>query len=264
MTNTNVYVLKLEDGRYYVGRSDNLDIRIQNHLNGNGSEWTKKHPPIKVVEIRPNVDRFEEDKATKEYMVKYGIDNVRGGAYSQIILPPDKLKNLMDELRNAQDLCFRCGRNNHFVTDCYAKVDIDGNIINTEPETKKDISTSKKKDTNTESKKDKYLCERCGRDTHDASVCHNKTHMDKNKSIEPCDRCGCSSHHISACNNKDKSIKPCERCGRDTHDASVCHNKTHVDKHKSIEPCQRCGRDTHHASSCNNKTHIDGYRFDPV
>ena len=36
-----VYVLKLEDDRYYVGESISPDTRIQNHFKGKGSAWTR-------------------------------------------------------------------------------------------------------------------------------------------------------------------------------------------------------------------------------
>ena len=39
----NVYVLKLENDKYYVGESTNVEKRIWAHKNDNGSAWTKKH-----------------------------------------------------------------------------------------------------------------------------------------------------------------------------------------------------------------------------
>ena len=83
---TNVYALKLADGKYYIGKSDNIEQRLHDHFSGSGSAWTREYKPIKVIERRENVSRFEEDKMTKEYMEKYGIDNVRGGAYTQVDL----------------------------------------------------------------------------------------------------------------------------------------------------------------------------------
>ena len=59
---TNVYALKLTDGKYYIGKSDNLEQRLQSHFSGSGAAWTRTYTPIKVVEIRENVSRFEEEK----------------------------------------------------------------------------------------------------------------------------------------------------------------------------------------------------------
>ena len=60
MYKTNIYILRLEGGKYYVGKSDNPTKRYQEHLNGSGSAWTKKYPPISVLEISasPITDLF--------------------------------------------------------------------------------------------------------------------------------------------------------------------------------------------------------------
>lgn len=36
-----IYVLKLENDKYYVGKTNNPDLRITNHFDANGSQWTK-------------------------------------------------------------------------------------------------------------------------------------------------------------------------------------------------------------------------------
>ena len=65
-----VYVLELENKKYYVGKTTNFDERFKQHKNGVGSFWTKKYKPIKVVEIVKNVSNFDEDKYVKIYMAK--------------------------------------------------------------------------------------------------------------------------------------------------------------------------------------------------
>ena len=126
MSKTNIYVLRLEGGRYYVGKSDNVMNRYQQHLNGNGSAWTKKYKPLSLEKIIENVSSFEEDKITKEYMSKHGIDKVRGGSYVEIQLSKFHTDAVNMEIRGAKDLCTKCGRSGHFVKDCYAKTDASG------------------------------------------------------------------------------------------------------------------------------------------
>ena len=77
---TNIYVLKLEGNRYYVGKAQDPMRRYQEHMNGEGSAWTRRYPAVSLEETRTGVSPFEEDKVTKEYMAKYGIDKVRGGS----------------------------------------------------------------------------------------------------------------------------------------------------------------------------------------
>lgn len=123
---TSIYVLRLETGKFYVGKSKNVADRCKQHWGGNGSAWTKKYKPIAIEETVTGASPFDEDKITKEYMAVHGIDNVRGGSYSAMNLSEFHRSVLKMELRTAHDLCMRCGRASHFMKDCYAKTDADG------------------------------------------------------------------------------------------------------------------------------------------
>jgi predicted GIY-YIG superfamily endonuclease len=118
MEKTNIYVLKLQGGKYYVGKSLDVIGRYQQHVNGQGSSWTKKHKPMSLLECKSDVSPFEEDKMVKEYMSKYGIDNVRGGSYTQIILDAVQTEALNREIRGGTDACHQCGQKGHFVKFC--------------------------------------------------------------------------------------------------------------------------------------------------
>jgi predicted GIY-YIG superfamily endonuclease len=48
-----IYVLELRGGKYYVGKTSDVDHRFQQHKNGTGSVWTRLHPPVKIIERRP-------------------------------------------------------------------------------------------------------------------------------------------------------------------------------------------------------------------
>ena len=86
-----IYVLKLKNNKYYVGKSTNPSTRLEDHFSEFGSAWTKKYKPITIHEIRPDCDDGDEDKITLEYMKKYGIDNVRGGSFCQLNLPQNEI-----------------------------------------------------------------------------------------------------------------------------------------------------------------------------
>ncbi len=118
---TSIYVLRLVSEKYYVGKSSNIHNRILSHFTNQGACWTKKYKPVEVVEILSNADPFDEDKKVKQYMMKYGIDAVRGGSYSKINLSSYEVNFIKRELRTASDSCFKCGENNHFESNCNCK-----------------------------------------------------------------------------------------------------------------------------------------------
>ncbi len=124
-----VYVIQLFDDKFYIGRTNNLNRRLEEHKNGRGSEWTKKYPFINLLKAVNTNDLFIEDKYVKMYMNKYGINNVRGGSYSNIELNKEQENLLKKELNTINNNCYRCGRNSHYIKNCYAKTDIDGNDL---------------------------------------------------------------------------------------------------------------------------------------
>lgn len=113
-----IYALKLENEKYYIGKTHNADIRFQEHKSGNGAEWTKIYKPISIVETYERDSSFEEDVLTKKYMMKYGIENVRGGSYTKIVLDDWQIKSLEHEFKSVNDCCFKCGKTGHFTKDC--------------------------------------------------------------------------------------------------------------------------------------------------
>lgn len=115
----NLYVLKLIQDKFYIGKTtQNVYNRFNQHKIGIGSSWTKLYKPIKILEKFETRDKFEEDKYTKKYMDLYGIDNVRGGSYSNIILTDWQIKAIKRELETSNDLCFKCGKSGHFAYNC--------------------------------------------------------------------------------------------------------------------------------------------------
>jgi len=196
MSTTNIYILKLQGGRYYIGKSDNVSKRYEQHLNGSGSSWTKKYKPISVDKIIPNASPFDEDKYTKEYMSKYGMDKVRGGSYVNVELDDFQKQSINTEIWGAKDLCTQCGRAGHFVKDCYATKDVSGNAIYEEEESSE------------EEYEVVYGCEYC----------------DRTFTTEY----GCRVHQKSCKSVDTKKEGACYRCGRGGHYSPECYASRHV------------------------------------
>lgn len=119
MNMSKVYVLALENNKYYVGRTNDVERRYNEHVCGRrSSAWTRKYKPIKILEIINNCDCFEEDKVTIKYMSEFGISCVRGASYVTLTLSPETIDHIHRRIRMALDLCVNCGSNEHFVTKC--------------------------------------------------------------------------------------------------------------------------------------------------
>ncbi len=88
-----VYVLQLKDETFYVGWSENIEDRILAHFSRDGAEWTKKHPPEKILDVRPG-NKLLEKLVTLEFMIKHGWEKVRGGPWTACDLksPPVALR----------------------------------------------------------------------------------------------------------------------------------------------------------------------------
>jgi hypothetical protein len=91
---TYIYILKLENHNYYIGKTNSLEKRFNEHYEGKGGEYTKKYKMKSIKKIIENVDPKDLDKYVIKYMNKYGVDHVRGGSFSSINLSSEQISVL--------------------------------------------------------------------------------------------------------------------------------------------------------------------------
>lgn len=124
MSRPSVYVLRLVQNKFYVGKTRNRvseTRRLLAHMRGKGAWWTRKYPPVEVLEVHHDCDDFDELKFTLNMMYEHGIDNVRGAEYVSEYLTPEQKRTIMISIANAKDLCLRCYQAGHFVSNCPAE-----------------------------------------------------------------------------------------------------------------------------------------------
>jgi putative endonuclease len=62
------YILKCSDGTYYVGHTDNLDLRLRQHQSGYFTGYTYKRRPVQLV--WSDTFHFRDDAKNVERQIK--------------------------------------------------------------------------------------------------------------------------------------------------------------------------------------------------
>lgn len=219
-----IYVLELEEGKYYVGKTLYPEFRLDQHFNSTGAEWTKKYKPLQILQIIPDCDDFDEDKYTLKCMEQYGINNVRGGSFCEIKLSENNIEIIKKMINSSTDKCFICGEKGHFAKECkkdndniFARLKSFFNIFD--------------------------ICFTCYRRGHNSDGCREKT-------------------TIFGGNICDPNVFLCNYCGKEfeTSNGASYHERMYCKKNKNIksDKCYRCGRHGHYASNCYASKHING------
>jgi predicted GIY-YIG superfamily endonuclease len=93
-----IYILLLENDHYYIGESSNFIQSYQQHIDKRSCEWTKLHRTVTISKVIQQTNEYTVNDCVIEYIKKYGIDKVRGGSFSDVVLSPKQLDLLSNYL----------------------------------------------------------------------------------------------------------------------------------------------------------------------
>ena len=244
-----VYILLLESNKFYVGYSERaVGERFREHFSNCGSMWTKKYPPVQVLEYLPGHTLADEDRITLELMKKYGWWNVRGGKWCRVNMtkcPSELLERMQLSLPNtiphganhtgyitqntsvthtstlpsyAIGSCFRCGRTSHYAYDCYTDITITGERI-----------TDDEDDDDDDDIDDLVTCYKCGQPRHYANSCNSPLNREQS-SYNGSNRVNTSiasdsstTSTITRYSTQYERSVTCYRCNRPGHYADECY-----------------------------------------
>lgn len=290
-----IYALTLDHGKFYVGKSNDVERRFREHVAGTACEWTRTHRVRGQPIMLEAANDFNEDVWTKRYMKIYGIDNVRGGVYTQLELSEAQRVMLLSELQGADDRCFNCSKTGHFAKECPTRrvtssparrdVPVVSSAANENLAAMRSIQTLVTSLAQVAAAVSLAQRQQC--DEADGSDSHSSA----------CFECGALDHFVRECPVRrqrarsrspidDRHRQQCTRCGRSSHIASECYAKTRVhpeddDSDEDLSRrvnrrvvydysddldddgdlqvfCSRCGRESHTVEQCYASTTIDG------
>ena len=122
-----VYVLKLNSGKYYVGKSNNIESRIKEHMRitdkcakfvkDNGGVYKSKSL---ITAPQDNLSDWERNETIAQ-MIKHGYDNVRGWEFTGNKLTKSNYETIKTLIMGQTDRCRKCGCKGHFSNKCYGK-----------------------------------------------------------------------------------------------------------------------------------------------
>lgn len=119
-----IYVLSLNDGKYHVGQSENIDSTIDRYLAGCGSEWTIQHGVVReIVPVTRQIttqDEWEKNEVM-ELAKRYGLSNVRGYKWDNLYLDPWEMEDMEISICESKKLCQNCGESGHRTETCISE-----------------------------------------------------------------------------------------------------------------------------------------------
>ena len=113
-----LYVLELTCGKYFVGKSRDVEHTYAYYACGFGPPWIRVYNPVRIVETRPVTSANDVRTTTMALMKKYGVDAVRPYDFGEMRLSDELEQALRFEMHAPADACTKCHATGHGHKDC--------------------------------------------------------------------------------------------------------------------------------------------------
>jgi hypothetical protein len=116
-----IYVLQLENGKYFIDCTDTVQYDIYMHIKGHAAVRTKKHKFVKVTHVFRG-HRIDLFKYILLFMDMYGMQAVRGGCFLLENMTAENENTICNILSFKDYSCFFCGLTTHLVNVCPSRL----------------------------------------------------------------------------------------------------------------------------------------------
>ena len=92
-----MYILECANGKYYTGSTKDLKRRLEQHQNGEGANFTKKHLPVRLVyfeEFQRIDEAFYREKQVQGWSRKKKEALINSGGFGSAQPPADPTSEL--------------------------------------------------------------------------------------------------------------------------------------------------------------------------
>jgi len=123
-----IYVLSLQYGKYYVGKTDNPEfsfVRMDLEPSLKNCAWIRKYAPLCISDFfECGTSGVGLDHHVLKYMNIYGILHVRGGSFSGVVFENHQILYLKKHVNRFGNgvFCVICGSHMHRDVDCSKSV----------------------------------------------------------------------------------------------------------------------------------------------
>lgn len=157
-----IYTLRCQKDKYYIGKTYNVQIEYNEHLDGTFCDITKEYKPYDIECILEVDDNISLEIVIAKYLNRYGSSNIYFHETDKKTIKrlrkEDNKKCICDKEHwlvecelNQKDkfwtnvlnrvvnklttnfkksgICYRCGRYGHEVDECYARTHIEGHDL---------------------------------------------------------------------------------------------------------------------------------------
>ena len=243
-----VYVLELNGGGFYVGKSENVQARVQQHLAGVGSSrYCVARGGVKRVlstltPAQENLAGWEQSETLAQMRLR-GVGNVRGFEWTTQVLKPTDYQTIRTLQLGTADLCRKCGGEGHFAAQCGTRrkqawlQEIDAlcqlGARSSLAASSAGFSASRSAAKSRTAFKRRAGCTAGARKRKQASAKNKaKTRPQKKAKTRPQKKAKTRPHKKAKTRPQKKAKtcrKACKRCGRHSHSAESCFANTRVD-----------------------------------